>query len=586
MNIKISPCKLVWVSIPLIVTALILWPGLKGPLIYDDFHNLSSLMGEEADYEKSIFDNNAGPFGRGFTMVTFVANHWLSKGLVVFDLKLTNLFIHLLNGLLVFLLIYFLLRIKLPVDKAVVCAALTMSFWLLSPINTGVVFYVIQRAALLATTFMLIACIAYIRLRLSCKKRTIHSLGWVLIFLISWLFALLSKENAVLLPLIILCIEVCFFDKLNINRVNKKIIVVALLIFGMLFSLILVLMNNFGYMDYSNREFSLFERLYTQPIVLFIYLKDMLVPQVIDVRLFRDDFKIRETFWNSATIFSLMFISILMLISLLNLRNSKDKYIGAGILIYFSGHLLESSIFPLELFFLHRNYFPSIGIYLSLVLIINRVVVANSTRKILFVVSVMYCVLLGQHSYAQAKVWSSYDSILLNSYKNNPESVKVNLQIIAELVKKKDLSSSLSINRAIISARPADSLPAKIQRFYIYCELANDIPSQEYRILDKNLNLNHPQMISLALGNFIQSYINRQCDFINIRQIIDSLTSWADTQLSLGKQSASELWTVDFYMIELLLLLEEKEEAIARLNLHISHDNSKAVVFKEIVLNE
>ncbi len=586
MSIRFPFNKFLWVAILLMATALILSPGLKGPLIYDDHRNLAPLLGEKADYKLAIFENNAGPFGRGLTMTTFVINHWIKGKLIIFDLKLSNLFIHLLNGLLVYCLIYSLLKIKLSPDKAVIYATLVMGFWLLNPVNTGVVFYIIQRATLLVTTFMLIACIAYIHMRLSFKKLNIHSSGLILFCLASWILALISKENAILLPLIILCIELCFFDTLDFNRINKKMTVSFLLIFGIFFLILILFMINLGLLDYSNRDFSLSERLYTQPVALMVYLKELLVPQSVDVRIFRDDFKIRETFWNPATICSLIFIFTLILFSLLNLKSSKYKYISAGILIYFSGHLLESSVFPLELFFLHRNYFPSVGIYLSLILIIDRLIATSGARKCLFVVSVMYCVLLGQHSYAQAKVWSSYDLILLNAYKNNPESVRVSLQIVGELVKKKDLSSSLSINSAIISARPAESLPAKIQRFHIYCELANNIPSQEYRILDKDLNLNHPQMVSLALDHFLQSYTNRQCDFINIRQIIDSLTSWADTQLSLGKQSASELWTIDYYMIELLLLLEEKEEAIARLNLHISHGNPKAVVFKEIVLNE
>lgn len=586
INTKLFFNKFVLVFIFLITTGLILSPGLSGPFIYDDHKNLGPLMGDEANYKAAIFENNAGPFGRSLTMATFVVNHWLSGGLVLFELKLTSLFIHLLNGFLVYYLVYILLKTKLSINKAAVYAVFVMGFWVLSPVNTGVVFYVIQRATLLAMTFMLITCITYVRMRLTCKKLNFRSLLFMLLIFISWALALISKENAVLLPLIILCIEICFFDTLDLNRINKKTMVSSLFIFGILLLLIfLYFINSLSFLDYSNRGFSLAERLYTQPVVLLVYLQEILFPHTVDVSLYRsDDFKLRETFWNLATINSLIIIATLLLVSLINLRNTKYKYISAGVLIYFSGHLLESSIFPLELFFRHRNYFPSFGLYLSLILLVDKGITTSNARQLMCFVAIAYFGFLGQHSYAQAKVWSSYDLILLNAYKNHPEAMGGNLVIVGELVKKRDLLSSLSISHSIISARPVKSLPLKIQRFYVYCELANDIPQQEYEILERDLNLINPKLISLSLDNFLQSYTNKQCDFINIRRIIDSFTSWSNAQLSLGTETSMELWTIDYYMVELLLLLGEREEAIKRLDLHVSYGNPKALYFKENAL--
>ena len=41
--------------------------------------------------------------------------------------------------------------------------------------------------------------------------------------------------------------------------------------------------------------------------------------------------------------------------------------IGYGILFFLAGHALESSIFPLEIYFEHRNYLPAVGLALALV---------------------------------------------------------------------------------------------------------------------------------------------------------------------------------------------------------------------------
>ncbi len=572
------------VLIILIFTIFVLWPGLDGPLVYDDHPNLAPLLKADADYKSTVFENKAGPFGRSVTMASFVLNHWLSGKLIPFELKITNLFIHLINGLLAYFFLYILIRIITTERKARTYALLIMGFWILNPINTETVLYTIQRAALLSTTFMLIACITYLRMRLCRKRNNIYSTTLFLLSISSWFIAMLCKENAVILPLVILIIEVCFFDRFKFDYIlNKGLVGVSLLVGIAILFLSIMLLSNSSFMDYTNKGFSLEERLYTQPVAIMVYLFETLFPQNLELGLYRDDFTIRKTFWNPATICSSLFLIALLSVSLSSLMRHKKKYIGVGILIFFSGYALESSIFPLELFFRHRNYFPSIGIYLSIILIVDNFILENYIKKLLVGFSILYLMLLAQHSYSQSQIWSSYDSILVNAYENHPESISANLEIVGRLVKQGDLISSLSTNSAIISARPMDSFPAKIQRVYIYCELTNKIPTKEYELLEKDLNLVRPLLISSALNHLFQSYVNKKCDFINIRRIVDALTSWTNTQLLSGKQSALDLWTIDYYMIEFLLLLDAQEEAMKLLNLHVSHNNSKAIYFKNQV---
>ena len=566
----------------LILTALILWPGLSGPYIYDDHKNLAPLLEEEASYKTAIFENKAGPFGRGFTMATFAFNHWLKGELIPYDLKLTNLLLHLFNGCLLYWLLYFLLKIKFNNKKSNTYALLITVFWLLNPVNTGVVFYVIQRATLLSMAFMLVSCLVYVYLRSRERQFNLYTLFLLFICIISWILGILSKENAILLPFIILCIELCFFDKFEIDKLNKNnMITISFIIISTLFITIAALYNS-GYLDYSERKFTLAERLYTQPVVISLYLQEILLPQSVDVSLYRnDDLQIRKTIWNFASISSLLLIIILITFSCLSLKSNKYKYIGAGILIYFTGHLIESTIFPLELFFRHRNYFPSFGLYLTLILLIDRVLTTERIRKIFLFVSILYCLLLTSFSFVQAKVWSSYDLILLNAIEKHPDAMGGYLTIIGELLNRKDLSSSLSISSSIILARPEYSLPIKIQRFYAYCKLATDIPENEYQILERDLNLYNPELISLSFTNLLDSYSNNQCDFIDIERIVGNFTGWADQQLLSGNYTTEELWYTEYYMVEFLLLLGKRNKAIERLNLHIKHGNSKALYFKE-----
>lgn len=570
------------VVIFLLFTGLILSPGLSGPYIYDDHKNLKDFTSENLRYVDAIFENKAGPLGRSITMATFVVNHWVKGELTPYDLKLTNLFIHLINGMLLFYLISILLKIKLSEKKARLYAALLMGLWLITPVNSGVVFYIIQRATLLATTFMLVASIAYVKYRVSSQQSAFKKLILIGLCTVSWLIAMFSKENAVLLPLILLCIEVCFFNTIDVRQVKLKTVAIWMPVISFVFFLFVFILNHHGFIDYSDREFSLLERLYTQSVVLLVYIQEILFPITVDVSLHRgDDLTIRKSFWNYATVSSSIIIIGLILTSLLLLKHEKYKYTGTGVLVFFIGHLLESSIFPLELFFHHRNYFPSIGLYLSLILFLDLLIVKYKLKKIMPMLFVFYFSLLGLQGYAQAKVWSSYDSILLNNLKNHPEAMGGNLVIIGELVKRKDIQSSLSISNTIIESRPARSFPLKIQRFYIYCELADNIPMQEYEILDKDLNLIKAKLISLALSNFLQSYKNNQCNFIDIQKIINSLTLWTGKQLFSSQYTSSDLWSIDYYMVEFLLLLGKREAAVKLLDSHVNYGNPKALFYKQ-----
>ena len=105
---KLPACLLLLVVVP----SLLVWPGLSGPLVYDDYTNLAPLLTEEPEYLRTIFENDSGPLGRIVTMGSFVANHWYSNGLDVFQLKFTNLVIHIMNGLLLFILLLKLLKDK------------------------------------------------------------------------------------------------------------------------------------------------------------------------------------------------------------------------------------------------------------------------------------------------------------------------------------------------------------------------------------------------------------------------------------------------------------------------------------------
>src|SRR6185437_10018827 len=105
----------------------------------------------------------ATEFKRPLASLSFAANYLVS-GLDPYWMKLTNLVIHLLNGLLVFLLARALLKISRAVStdqRTGVIAALIAAGWMLLPINLTGVLYVVQRMESMANLFVLLGLLGY-----------------------------------------------------------------------------------------------------------------------------------------------------------------------------------------------------------------------------------------------------------------------------------------------------------------------------------------------------------------------------------------------------------------------------------------
>src|SRR3972149_1651521 len=266
------PLPTLLLILAMVALAWIAWPGLPGPLIFDDLTSLAPLLWDDPDYKLPL-RKVAGPLGRGITMATFVLNHWLRGELVTFDLRVFNLLIHLLNGFLLYRLLGILLQRQLSSRRAMAMALIVTAWWLLNPVNTGTMLYIIQRSTLLSATFVLAGCLCYVR-----GRQAILSPGrgrWLALIqcLCYWLLASFSKETGLLLPVYLLMIEFGFF------RFDKELSLPwttcsALLPMAMLaFLAITPILRWTGIFNYSGRPFNLEQRLLTEPVVPASYLK-------------------------------------------------------------------------------------------------------------------------------------------------------------------------------------------------------------------------------------------------------------------------------------------------------------------------
>ncbi len=568
----------------LLVAFFTLWNGTNGPLVLDDFYNLAPLLNEEnPDYSNIILSNESGPLGRSVSMATFVINHWIRGGVSVFELKLTNLFLHLNNALLLYLLLIILLNeCRLRNQRHLLALAITLC-WVLSPVNSSVLYYAVQRMAMLSTFFILIGCLIYLYMRPLLFRGPQKIIFICSLLFICWVLATLSKENGILFPAFIISIELCFFNDLRlwIKNVTKNKIIVYVCVLFVFFSLMIGLVNHKGYLDYSKTDFDLAARLFTQPVVIVDYIYGLFMPFNMDISLYTDDVSVQTTFWNLKTTASGLVLFFMLLICAYSIPGNKFRYLSFGLLFFLIGHLIESTIFPLEIYFNHRNYLPSIGIYYFLCLFLYQCFYRIGMSRLFIPVFVIYLSLFMFFSYEKSKVWSSEEKIIANAVYYHPLSVRANMTMVELLRRKGKVDQALEMNNQIIESKTDDVFRSIIQRLYLYCWAGLTLPKHEYARFSKNIDRSHGRETANALQNLLDISKINNCDGINIIEFVRDLSGWIDEKIQLNFYTSEQLWHLEYYVIEFMLAFDQKEFAVQRLKRFAELGNIAAIQYYE-----
>lgn len=358
------------------------FPGLSGSFNFDDGVNIINnpqLRIEElslSSLEQAATSSDAGALQRPISMMSFALDYYVS-GMDSHRFKMTNLGIHLLNGVLIYFLTKLLLELYLKIQRPLQDArhvdwiALAVSaIWLLHPFNLTGVLYVVQRMTSLSAFFSLVGLTLYLygRARLINGQRS----GWVAIAASLWVatpLATLCKENGVLLPFLILAAEATLLRWYTADPATRRLLKV---IVGL--STAIPVLLGFYYVwghpgavtgGYLIRDFSLSERLMTEARVMWFYLHMILLPNMNMMGLHHDDIAISHSLlspvWTLPSLLGLLFVAAGVFL----LRN-KHPVIAFGIVFFLVGHALESTVLPLEIAFEHRNYLPMLGILLAL----------------------------------------------------------------------------------------------------------------------------------------------------------------------------------------------------------------------------
>lgn len=351
----------------LAATACLLWPGIHGPFLFDDlpnFKNLEVLNGHLNRHSIGVYLSLfPGTPGRPLSALSFLINDyaWPSQPL---GFKITNLWIHLLNGVLVFGLARTLASAHADRQQespradaiALVCAAI----WLLNPIQISAIFLTVQRMAQLAATFMFAGLWAYAAIAV--RARTAWQAFAALAAAgVATILGILSKENAVLIPLLgwvlnttLLCSSLARLPATS-RRFLSWGMIAANGAIAFMFAWKWRSLTSF-----SSRDYDMWERVMTQGRALLDYIGLILVPRLSSSSLYNDGFAISRGLFDPASTLPALILVGCALGAGLALRK-RTPLLSFALLWFLAAHAIESTVFPLEMYFEHRNYVPLFG---------------------------------------------------------------------------------------------------------------------------------------------------------------------------------------------------------------------------------
>jgi tetratricopeptide (TPR) repeat protein len=361
---------------------------------------------------------------RPVAKLSFALNYYFHQ-YDVFGYHVVNILIHVTTGILLYLLVRTTLGIPW-VGSMYPCSRWIPFFgafiWLVHPLQTQSVTYVVQRMSSMAGMFYVASLFLYARARLSDERRK-------KIMLLAGsahcgVLALGSKQMTAILPFFVFLYEWYFFQRLNKDWLKRNLKYVGgVVALFCLFTLIFLGVNPLERLqsigDYSRNEFTFGERVWTQPRVLLYYLSLLSFPHPSRLNL-DYDFALSHSLIDPVT----TFFSLGALIGILGLAfglAKKEPLVSFGILWFFGNLVIESSVIPVAIIFEHRTYLPSMLVVVTVVMLAFRHI------RVGWMTMVLLCSVAGLFSfwtYERNMVWGDEVTLWRDCVRKSPQKAR------------------------------------------------------------------------------------------------------------------------------------------------------------------
>jgi tetratricopeptide (TPR) repeat protein len=387
---------------------------------------------------------------------------------------------------------------------ALVCTGV----FLLHPLNTQAVTYVVQRMASLAALFTLVAFASYLVARHGNSSR---SRWWYAAALAAFLLGLGSKENALLLLPVIVLYETCFFrdqwrrraERLFGGRWNPSWTVRAWIGAGtatLLLAWVAVATSSaLGLFDtFPGRDFSGLERLLTQTRVQLFHLSQLVWPTPERLNL-DHDLAVSVGLLSPMTTLPAVLTSMVLLAAAVWLSIRQPRY-GFPLLAYAVFHAIEAGPINLELIFEHRMYLPS-----TMLVVLSVALLADAKTKARVTALgglVILLIPLANWTHDRNLVWS--DAVTLNAdiARKSPGKARAQHNYALALREAGRPIDAMRIAREALQSHPRED---KLHALLADALMDLDRPQEALREFQTALNLNPDNMAPrLGIGRALQ----------------------------------------------------------------------------------
>jgi tetratricopeptide (TPR) repeat protein len=512
-----------WASVTFLVGAMY-WPGLDGPFLLDDFGSIAALgdfggVVDWASFKTFVFGGHAGPTGRPVSLLSFLidANNWPAES---WPFKRTNLVIHIVTGLALGTLVFQVLKcVQVARRDAHWIALLSTAIWLLHPFLVSTTLYIVQRMAQLAALFMFAGLALYLHGRLqlgaNARKAYITMTAAICVFT---LLAMLSKENGILLPLLVGVLELTVIasqrDRLPaLNRYWSLLFIVGPSAVIFLYLGRIVLVSDIFEIA-PGRDFSLYERFLTQGRVLGDYLQHWFLPKLYTSGVFQDHF-IKSTGWFAPVTTLSAYLLHAAAVTFALIKRRQLPLLALAILFFYAGHLLESTVVNLELYFEHRNYVAAAFLFVPIVEFVYR---KTNASGFLFA-GLAVVGLLSSFTYYSATVWRTLPSMIESSALKAPTSARAQGQYAKLLFVSGRVDDALEVVDQAIRNVPTDDPLLLTTKLYILCTI-NTLSMEEFTELSTRLSrLPFDSRALKAYNVMAQEFVTGKCPDIGGKRL-------------------------------------------------------------------
>ena len=443
-------------SLLAILTILIYADTLTTPMVFDDIHNIRDnphIRLTSLSLKNLIRAGFQSPeSSRPVANISFALNYYFI-GFNLVGFHLVNIMIHFASGFFLYFLAKATLKtpgLRYRFEKCGWIPFFTAFIWMVHPLQTQSVAYLVQRMNSLATMFYILSMLLYVKFRLKAGDRGkwLSFAGCVL----AGVLAVGSKEIAATLPIFIILYEWYFFQGLGLKWGRHHFLILGgILLLFIIISLIYLNYDPFIRIlsAYNYRDFTLLQRVLTQFRVVIFYVSLLLWPQPSRLNL-DHDFALSYSFTDPATtLISMVVITALIVLAVWTAK--REPLLSYGILWFFGNLVIESSVIGLELVFEHRNYLPSMFIILAMTALVFRYV------KPTWLGVVFLCVagtLFTVWTFERNRVWMDELSLYRDCAEKSPAKARPHNNFGAVLLRRGRLPEAINEFEAALRIKP------------------------------------------------------------------------------------------------------------------------------------